>query len=117
MVAGTVLGVFIFFAVMASVFLVFTNVLDALNGSGFRNPRAPKEETMADQEWTVKELIEALKRFPVDAKVYYDMGPNGPETIGKAQYAKTWGDSKEMGFCWANRPGANGETSIYFGRI
>jgi hypothetical protein len=43
MVAGTVLGVFIFFVVMASVFFVFTNVLDALNGSGFRNPRAPKE--------------------------------------------------------------------------
>jgi hypothetical protein len=52
---------------------------------------------MADQEWTFKELTEALKRFPADAKVYYDMGPNGPETIGKAQYAKTWGDSKEMG--------------------
>ena len=43
MVAGTVLGVFIFFAVMASVFFVFTNVLDALNGSRFRNTRAPKE--------------------------------------------------------------------------
>ena len=41
---------------------------------------------MADQEWTVKELTEALKRFPVDAKVYYDMGPNGPETIGKAVF-------------------------------
>jgi hypothetical protein len=56
-----------------------------------------QEETMADQEWTVKELTEELQRFPADAKVYYDMGPNGPETIGKAQYAKTWGDSKEMG--------------------
>jgi hypothetical protein len=33
----------------------------------------------------VKELIEALKRFPLDAKVYYEMGPNGPGTIGKAQ--------------------------------
>ena len=52
---------------------------------------------MADQEWTVKELTDELKRFPVDAKVYYDMGTNGPETIGKAQYAKTWGDSEEMG--------------------
>jgi len=56
-----------------------------------------QEETMADQEWTVKELTEELQRFPADAKVYYDMGPNGPETIGKAQYAKSWGDSAEMG--------------------
>ena len=52
---------------------------------------------MADQEWTVKELTEELKRLPADAKVYYDMAPNGRETIGKAQYAKTWGDSAEMG--------------------
>ena len=52
---------------------------------------------MADQEWTVKELTEGLKRLPADAKVYYDMAPNGRETIGKAQYAKTWGDSAEMG--------------------
>ena len=44
---------------------------------------------MAEQEWTVKELTEALKRFPVNAKVYYDMGPKGPETIGKAQYERS----------------------------
>jgi hypothetical protein len=50
---------------------------------------------MADNEWTVKDLIEALKRFPADAKVYYEMGPNGPGTIGKAQYVKTWGESDE----------------------
>ncbi len=29
---------------------------------------------MADQEWTVKELTEALKRLPVDAKVYLRHG-------------------------------------------
>ena len=52
---------------------------------------------MAEQEWTVKELIEALKRFPLDAKVYYEMGPNGPGTIGKAQYVKAWGENDEMG--------------------
>jgi hypothetical protein len=52
---------------------------------------------MDGKEWTVKELIEALKRFPLDAKVYYEMGPNGTGTIGKAQYVKAWGDPGEMG--------------------
>jgi len=52
---------------------------------------------MADQEWTVKDLTEALKRFPLGAKVYYEMGPNGPGTIGKAQYVRAWGESDEMG--------------------
>src|SRR5438045_4876554 len=45
---------------------------------------------MADQEWTVKDLMEALKRFPLEAKVYYEMGPNGPGTMGQAQYVKVW---------------------------
>jgi hypothetical protein len=52
---------------------------------------------MAEKIWTVKELTDALKRFPLDAKVYYEMGPNGPGAIGKAQYVKTWGGSDEMG--------------------
>jgi hypothetical protein len=52
---------------------------------------------MADKEWTVRDLIEALKRFPLDAKVFYEMGPNGPGTIGKAQYVKAWGEDDEMG--------------------
>jgi hypothetical protein len=51
---------------------------------------------MADEEWTVKDLMEALKRFPLEAKVYYEMGPNGPGTIGEAQYVNVWGD-EEMG--------------------
>ncbi len=51
---------------------------------------------MANQEWTVKDLMEALKRFPLQAKVYYEMGPNGPGTVGKAQYVKVRGDD-EMG--------------------
>jgi hypothetical protein len=49
---------------------------------------------MADKEWTVEDLMEALKRFPLTAKVYYEMGPNGPGTIGKAQYVKVWGDNE-----------------------
>ena len=52
---------------------------------------------MTDKHWTVKDLTEALKRFPPDAKVYYEMGPHGPGTIGKAQYVKAWGASDEMG--------------------
>ena len=46
---------------------------------------------MADRQWTVKDLTEALKRFPEDAKVYYEIGLNGPGTVGKAQYIKAWG--------------------------
>jgi hypothetical protein len=55
-----------------------------------------RRETMAGEGWTVKDLMEALKRFPAQAKVYYEMGPNGPGTIGEAQYVKVWGD-EEMG--------------------
>jgi hypothetical protein len=53
--------------------------------------------SMANKEWTVKDLTEALKQFPLDAKVYYEMGPNGPGAIGKAQYVKAWGEDDEMG--------------------
>lgn len=52
---------------------------------------------MEGKEWTVKELIEALKRFPLDAKVYYEMGPNGPGTIGKGQYVRAGGASDDLG--------------------
>lgn len=52
---------------------------------------------MEDKEWTVKDLVEALKQFPPDAKVYYEMGPNGPGTIGRAQYVKAWGEGDQMG--------------------
>jgi hypothetical protein len=52
---------------------------------------------MADQEWKVKELIEALKKFPPEAKVFYEMGPNGAGTIGKAQYVKVRGEGDQLG--------------------
>ena len=52
---------------------------------------------MAGEGWTVRDLTEALKQFPLDARVYYEMGPNGPGTIGKAQYVKAWGANDEMG--------------------
>ena len=52
---------------------------------------------MAAQEWTVKQLIEALKKFPLDAKVFYEMGPSGAGTIGKAQYVKARGEDDQLG--------------------
>ena len=52
---------------------------------------------MAGREWTVKELMDALTKFPSTAKVYYEMGPNGTGTIGKAQYVKARGQDDEMG--------------------
>lgn len=52
---------------------------------------------MADKEWTVRDLTEALKQFPLEAKVYYEMGPNGPGTIGKAQYVKACAEDAQMG--------------------
>lgn len=52
---------------------------------------------MADIVWTVKDLSEALKRFPPEAKVYYEMGSNGAGTIGRAQYVKARGDDDDLG--------------------
>jgi hypothetical protein len=52
---------------------------------------------MTTQEWTVQQLIEALKQFPLDAKVFYEMGPNGAGTIGKAQYVKARGVDDQFG--------------------
>ena len=40
----SVLVALILSSVLASVFFGLTRALDALNGSGFRNPRVPKEE-------------------------------------------------------------------------
>jgi hypothetical protein len=57
---------------------------------------------MANKEWTVKDLIEALKKYPSEAKVYYEMGPNGPGTIGKAQYVEVWGEGDEWQYYWTD---------------
>jgi hypothetical protein len=54
---------------------------------------------MADQEWTVKELTEALKRFPVDAKVYYNMGRTGPKPSGKRNTRKPGATPQRWEFC------------------
>ena len=42
-------------------------------------------------------MVAALKQFPPDAKVYYEMGPNGPGSIGKARFVKAWGEEDDMG--------------------
>jgi hypothetical protein len=39
----------------------------------------------------------ALKKFPLEAKVFYEMGPNGAGTIGKAQYVKARGEDDQLG--------------------
>jgi hypothetical protein len=52
---------------------------------------------MEGKEWTVEELIESLKRLPLNANVFYEMGPNGPGTIGNAQYVRARGASDVMG--------------------
>jgi hypothetical protein len=52
---------------------------------------------MAAQAWTVRQLIEALKKYPPDAKVLYEMGPNGAGTIGKAQCVKARGEDDQLG--------------------
>jgi hypothetical protein len=52
---------------------------------------------MGAQEWRVKQPIEALKNFPLGAKVFYEMGPDGTGTIGEAQYVKAQGEYDEMG--------------------
>ena len=73
------------------------NILDFYSDLVDRDlPTAQKteERTVESKEWTVKDLMEALKRFPLEAKVYYEMGPNRPGTIGKAQYVKVWGDDE-----------------------
>jgi hypothetical protein len=52
---------------------------------------------MAGEGWTVRDLTEALKQFPLDARVYYEMGPNGPGSIGRAQYVRAWGEDDDLG--------------------
>ena len=57
---------------------------------------------MAAPEWTVRDLIDALKKFPSGAKVFYEMGPNGAGPIGKAQYVKVRGEGDQLGCCWTD---------------
>jgi hypothetical protein len=60
-----------------------------------RVTRNRKRSNNAEKEWAVKELVEALKRFPLAATVYYETEPSGPGTIGKAPYVTVWGDDEK----------------------
>ena len=53
--------------------------------------------TMAEEQWTVKDLVEALRQFPEEAKVYYEMGPNGPGTIRKGAIRQGLGRRRSDG--------------------
>jgi uncharacterized protein YqgV (UPF0045/DUF77 family) len=49
---------------------------------------------MENKEWTVKDLVEALKKFPLEAKVYYEMGPK--ETLIKSSLSTGSIDKVEL---------------------
>jgi len=51
---------------------------------------------MANKELTVKELTDALKQFPLDATVYYEMGPMAQQQLGRA-IPQRFGKDDEMG--------------------
>jgi hypothetical protein len=64
---------------------------------------------MADKEWTVKELAEALKQFPLDAKVY-EMGPNGSRNDRQSAIRQSLGQGRHHGSATGpigERPSAN----------
>jgi len=52
---------------------------------------------MSEKQWAVKDLVEALKQFPEEAKVYYEMGPNGPGSIGKGAIRQGLGRRRSEG--------------------
>ena len=51
---------------------------------------------MADQDWRVRKMIEALTKSPPDAKAYCEMGPNGAGAIASTHYGKVRGADAEM---------------------
>jgi len=67
---------------------------------------------MADKGWTVKDLMEALKRFSPEAKVYYEMGPNGPGTIGKRNTSRFGARTTNRECSWTASQGALSSSKI-----
>ena len=51
---------------------------------------------MADQDWTVKEMIEALTESPQMQRPITRWGPNGAGAIGNMQNVKVRGADDEM---------------------
>jgi hypothetical protein len=64
---------------------------------------------MAGEGWTVKDLMEALKHFPAQAKVYYEMGPNVPERSERRDTSRS-GETKRWECCWKNSEAWSQET-------
>jgi hypothetical protein len=52
---------------------------------------------MALKSGRVKDLMEVLKKYPLEATVNYEMRPNGPGTARNVQYVQVWGEGDEMG--------------------
>ena len=60
---------------------------------------------MADEEWTVKDLMEAFKRFPLEAKVYLRDGAKWPRNDRRGATNQGLGD-EDMGVLNWNDCGA-----------
>jgi hypothetical protein len=56
---------------------------------------------MADEAWTVKDLMEALKRFPPQAKVYYELGRTVPEQWDRRNTSRS-GETRRWECCWSD---------------
>ena len=58
---------------------------------------------MADKEWTVKELTEALKRFPSDAKVTTKWGQTVQEQLEKRNTSRLGARTTRCQCSWTDR--------------
>jgi len=56
---------------------------------------------MADEAWTVKDLMEGLKRFPAQAKVYYEMDQMAPERSERRNTSRS-GETRRWECCWSD---------------
>jgi len=56
---------------------------------------------MVTNEWTVRELMDALKRFPLEAKVYYEMAQMDQEQSGKRSMSRSVVTTR-WECCWRN---------------
>ena len=58
---------------------------------------------MPGKEWTVKELTEALKQFPLDAKVYYEMGQTARDQLEKHNTSSPGAKTTRWECYWTDR--------------
>jgi hypothetical protein len=62
----------------------------------------PVRHSKSRNKWQLKsgrveDLMEVLKKYPLEATVNYEMRPNGPGTARNVQYVQVWGEGDEMG--------------------